>query len=155
MGAPAPNPVAELQQKLDALNAEIAKRRADRATKTQGTPEYVAADALVQGIKPDIEKATAALAAAQAAPPAPAAPKPSPTEEEVAKARAAFDQANAQIAALNTDLGRWKLAQVFQTVHNSRRTLAEKQAQYDGLVQAAKEAFAPVEKDEGGHRCGR
>ncbi|HZJ15425.1 MAG TPA: c-type cytochrome domain-containing protein [Chthoniobacteraceae bacterium] len=146
MGAPAPNPVAELQQKLDALNAEIAKRRAARGTKAQGTPEYVAADALVQGIKPDIEKATAALAAAQAAPPAPAAPKPSPTEEEVAKARAAFDQASAQIAALNKDLGRWKLAQVFQTVHNSRRVLAEKQAQYDGLVQAAKEAFAPVEK---------
>src|SRR4030095_7740660 len=81
-----------------------------------------------------------------AAPPAPAAPKPSPTDEEVAKARAAFDQTNAQIAALNKDLSRWKLAQVFQTVHNSRRTLAEKQAQYDGLVQAAKEAFVPVEK---------
>jgi len=144
-GAPAPSPVAELQQKLDALNAEIAKRRADRATKKEGTPEYDSANALVQGIKPDIEKATAALAAAKAAPP-PAAPKPSPTEEEVAKARAAFDQANAQIAALNKDLARWKLAQIFQTMHNARRALAEKQAQYDGLVLAAKEAFAPVEK---------
>ena len=149
MGAPAPSQVAGLQQKLDALTAEIAKRRADRAAKTAGTPEYVAADALVQGIKPDLEKATAALAAAQAAPAAPAAPAPSATNEEVAKAKAAFDQANAQIAAANAELGRWKLAQVFQTVHNSKRALADKQAQFDGLVQAAKEALSPIEKAKG------
>ena len=138
--------VAELQKKLDALTAEIAKRRADRATKTAGTPEYEAADALVQGIKPDIEKATAALATAQAAPAAPAAPPVSPPVEEVAKAKAAFDQAGAQIVAANAELGRWKLAQIFQTVHNSRRALAEMQAQYDGLVQAAKDALSPIEK---------
>ncbi len=64
--APAANPAAELQKQLDALNAEIAKRRADRATKTAGTPEYDAANKLVQDIKPDIEKATAAVGAAQA-----------------------------------------------------------------------------------------
>ena len=144
--APMVTQAAELQKKLDELNAEIVKRRADRATKKEGTPEYAAADAQVQGIKPDIEKATAALAAAQAAPAAPVAAKPSATVEEVAKAKAAFDQANAQIAAANTELARWKLAQVFQTVHNSRRALADKQAQYDGFVQAAKDAFAPVEK---------
>ena len=140
------NQVAELQKQLEGLNAEIAKRRADRATKPEGTPEYNAANALVQGMKPDIEKATAALAAAQAAPAAPAAPKPSPTVEEVAKAKAAFDQANSQIAAANAELGRWKLAQVFQTVHNSKRALADKQAQFEGLVQAAKDAFLPVEQ---------
>ena len=70
--APAPDTkameaeIAEAQKKLDALNAEIAKRRAARATLTAGTPEYAAADKLVQDIKPDIAKATAALAAAQA-----------------------------------------------------------------------------------------
>lgn len=147
--APAPpaNQMAALQKQLDDLNAEIAKRRADRATKAAGSPEYTAADALVQGIKPEIEKATAALAAAQAAPPpAPVAAKPSPTLDEVAKAKAAVDQANAQIAAATAELSRWKLAQVFQTVHNSKRTLAEKQAQYDGLLLAAKTAFDPVEK---------
>lgn len=144
--APAPNQMAELQKQLDGLNAEIAKRRADRATKTAGTPEYAAADALVQGMKPDIEKATAALAGTPKTPAASPAPPASPTVEEVAKAKAAFDQANAQIAAANAELGRWKLAQIFQTVHNSKRTLADKQAQYGGFVQAAKMAFEPVEK---------
>ena len=146
--APVANQAAELQKQLDALTAEIAKRRADRATKTAGTPEYAAADKLVQDIKPDIEKATAALAPAGATPaaPAPAAPPVSPTVGEIAKAKAAVDQAGAQIAAATGELSRWKLAQVYQTVHNSKRALAEKQAQYDGLAQAAKEAFAPVEK---------
>ena len=143
---PAPNQMAELQKQLDGLNAEIAKRRADRATKTAGTPEYAAADTLVQGMKPDIEKATAALAGTPKTPAAPPALPASPTVEEVAKAKAAFDQANAQIAAANAELGRWKLAQIFQTVHNSKRTLADKQAQYGGFVQAAKMAFEPVEK---------
>ena len=58
--------IAEAQKKLDALNTEIAKRREARAKLTAGTPEYAAADKLVQDIKPDIAKATEALAAAQA-----------------------------------------------------------------------------------------
>lgn len=146
----APDQSVELQKKLDTMTAEIAKRRADRATKKEGTPEYAAADKLVQDIKPDLEKATAALAAAKTAPaptPTPApADKPSPTGDEVAKAKAACDQVTAQIASANAELARWKLAQVFQTVHNSRRALADKQAQFDGFAQAAKDAFAPVEK---------
>jgi hypothetical protein len=58
--------VAAAQKKLDELNAEIAKRREARAGKTQGTPEWEAANKAVQDIKPDIEKATAALEAAKA-----------------------------------------------------------------------------------------
>ena len=144
--APASNQMAELQKQLEALNAEIAKRRTDRATKAAGTPEYAAADALVQGMKPDIAKITAALAAAPQTPAAPPAPPVSPTVEEVAKARAVFDGANAQIVSANAELSRWKLAQIFQIAHNSRRALAEKQAQYDGLVLAAKDALMPVDK---------
>ena len=72
--APAPTPdnkaaeaeMAEAQKKLDALNAEIAKRREARAKTTSGTPEYDAANKLVQDIKPDIEKATAAVEGAKA-----------------------------------------------------------------------------------------
>jgi multidrug resistance efflux pump len=72
--APAPAPdnkaveaeIAEAQKKLDALNAEIAKRREARGKLTQGTPDYDAANKLVQDIKPDIEKATVALEAAKA-----------------------------------------------------------------------------------------
>ena len=58
--------MAEAQKKLDALNAEIAKRREARSKTTAGTPEYDAANKLVQDIKPDIEKATAAVEAAKA-----------------------------------------------------------------------------------------
>jgi hypothetical protein len=71
---PAPTPdnkateaeVAAAQKKLDELNAEIAKRREARGKTTQGTPEYDAANKLVQDIKPDIAKATAAVDAAKA-----------------------------------------------------------------------------------------
>ena len=71
---PAPTPdnkvveaeIAEAQKKLDALNAEITKRREARAKVTAGTPEYAAADKLVQDIKPDIAKATEAVEAAKA-----------------------------------------------------------------------------------------
>jgi hypothetical protein len=58
--------IAEAQKKVDGLNAEIAKRREARGKLTQGTAEYDAANKLVQDIKPDIEKATAALEAAKA-----------------------------------------------------------------------------------------
>jgi len=58
--------VAEAQKKLDGLNAEIVKRREARGKLTVGTPEYAAADKLVQDSKPEIEKATAAVAAAKA-----------------------------------------------------------------------------------------
>ena len=58
--------MAEAQKKLDALNAEIAKRREARAKTTAATPEYDAANKLVQDIKPDIAKAEAAVAAAKA-----------------------------------------------------------------------------------------
>jgi hypothetical protein len=71
---PAPSPdnkaaeteIAEAQKKLDALNAEIAKRREARAQKTEGTPDWEAANKLVQDIKPDIAKATADLEASRA-----------------------------------------------------------------------------------------
>lgn len=58
--------IAEAQKKLDSLNAEIAKRREERGKQTQGTPEFAAADKLVQDIKPEIAKATAAVEAARA-----------------------------------------------------------------------------------------
>jgi hypothetical protein len=58
--------IAAAQKKLDELNAEIAKRREARGKTAQGTPEYDAANKLVQDIKPDIAKATAALDTAKA-----------------------------------------------------------------------------------------
>lgn len=58
--------IAAAQKKADELNAELGKRREARGKLTQGTPEYAAADKLVQDFKPEIEKATAALEAAKA-----------------------------------------------------------------------------------------
>ena len=58
--------IAEAQKKLDGLNAEIAKRREARGKQTQGTPEYAAADKQVQDLKPELDKATAAVEAAKA-----------------------------------------------------------------------------------------
>jgi hypothetical protein len=58
--------VASLQKKIDYLNAEIEKRRAARGKLTQDTPEFAAADKLVQDLKPEIYKATSALNAAKA-----------------------------------------------------------------------------------------
>src|SRR5206468_3839946 len=57
--APDAAKIAELKKQVDTLTAEITKRRADRATKKEGTPDYQQADALVQGIKPDLAKAEA------------------------------------------------------------------------------------------------
>jgi hypothetical protein len=69
--------IAEAQKKLDALNAELAKRTAARGKATflppktpdalpEFTPEYAAAEKLVEDLKPEIAKATAALEAAKA-----------------------------------------------------------------------------------------
>ncbi len=58
--------IAEAQKKLDGLNAEIVKRREARGKLTAGTPEFAAADKLVQDLKPEIAKATAAIEAAKA-----------------------------------------------------------------------------------------
>lgn len=53
--------IPELTKMLEALNAEIAKRRDARGKTTQGTPEFEKADAAVQAVKPEIAKAEEAL----------------------------------------------------------------------------------------------
>lgn len=58
--------VASLQKKIDSLNTELEKRRGARSKLTQDTPEFAAADKLVQDLKPEIHKATSALNAAKA-----------------------------------------------------------------------------------------
>ena len=58
--------VASLQKKIDSLNTELEKRREARSKLTQDTPEFAAADKLVQDLKPEIYKATSALNAAKA-----------------------------------------------------------------------------------------
>jgi hypothetical protein len=57
--------IAKAQKKLDALNEEIAKRRKARNEAPEG-PEQEAADKLVQDLKPELQKAAAAVSAAKA-----------------------------------------------------------------------------------------
>jgi hypothetical protein len=85
--------LAEVQKKLDGLNAEIAKRREARAKIAQGTPEYAAADKLVQDIKPEIATATAAVEAAKAK-----IADTKAAEAELAEAQKKLDGLNAEIA---------------------------------------------------------
>ncbi len=53
--------VAELTKKLAELNATLAKNRDARAKTQKGTPEYEAADKLVQSIKPEVARVEADL----------------------------------------------------------------------------------------------
>ena len=144
-----PAALAELQKKLEAQNGEIAKLREARASKPEGSPDWNAANEKVQAKKAEIAQTQAALDAPQNAPvvvAAPAAPKISPAEEELAKARAALDQATAQLAAASAEVEKWKLAQLFQSVHDSRRNLVEIQARHAALVETVKTALQPIEQ---------
>lgn len=55
--SPSASKVDELEKKLAALNAEIARRREARSKTKEGSPEYAKADEAVQSIKPDIARA--------------------------------------------------------------------------------------------------
>lgn len=128
----------EAQKQLDARKAEIAKVETELGKLRGEQPAKIAA----------AEKALQAAVAAVAEVNKPAAPVAAVTaaEQEVAKLKTAIDANNAQLAAAKADLERWKIAQVFQNAHNARRTLADKEAQYAGLVQAVKDAPQAVEK---------
>jgi hypothetical protein len=71
---------------------------------------------------------------------------PSESEQAVAKAKVALDEATAQLAATRAQFDRWTLAQLFQTVHGARLTLAQKQAARDELADTAKNGAQPIER---------
>jgi hypothetical protein len=146
--APAPVPpaaLAELSKKAEARAAELEKLRQARAAKKEGTPEYTDVNNQVQAKKAELAQAQAAVEAAKNST-ATAAAKAPPTEEELTKAKAALDGANNQLAAAKAQAEKWKLAQLFQTVHNARRSLADKQANYNDLVATVKDALQPIEQ---------
>ncbi len=94
--------IAAAKKQLDDLTAEIAKRREARAKFTEGTPDYTKADALVQGIKPDLAKAEAAYTAAQSKSATPNAAPANPAELEAA--RNAVTEAQKKAEALHQKL---------------------------------------------------
>jgi len=129
----------ETKKKLEAANAGVEKLRKDRGALKEGTAEYKAADEKVQAKKSEIAKLEIQLAP-------PAAPSAAPARQELAKAQAALDAANAQLLAGRADFDRWTRAEVFMTVHHARETFATRKAHYEDLVQTAKDAFLPVER---------
>ncbi|MDQ3624326.1 MAG: hypothetical protein M3463_17850, partial [Verrucomicrobiota bacterium] len=77
-------------------------------------------------------------------------PAASPAEQAVGRARVAIEQANAQIATANSELQKWKLAQFFQASYRARQSLAARQARYDELLEAAKQAQLPADEVRAG-----
>jgi chromosome segregation ATPase len=136
--------VASVAKKLEELNAEIARRREERGRFRQGSAEYEKADMAVQAVKPDIAKAETDLAAAKE--PALPVPKISPTEIEFNKAKAAFEEASAAVAAMTTEVQRLHRAQAYMSVYRAERSCADLKAQHEQLVATAKEALKPAEQ---------
>ncbi len=132
------------QKIVDAKKAEVAQAEAAVTTaKAEQPAKIAAAEKAVQ----DIAAQITALQQAPAAPPA--APVDSPVAQEIAKAKASIAASSAQIAAAQAELDKWRGAQVLQNVHNARQMVADKQALYDGLVQAVKDAPLAIERAHG------
>ncbi len=127
---------------LEARNAEADKLRQALAAQKAGTPAFNEANTRVTAKNNEITQAQAALLNARKA----AGQLPSEAAEAVTKTKAALDDANAQLAAANKQLGKWKLAQLFQTVHNARLTLADKQAAFDTLAATVKDGLQPIDR---------
>lgn len=92
-----PDARAELAKKLEAQTAEVAKLREARAGKASGTPEWTAADQLVQTKKAEIAQTQTAL---DAAPGLPAAP----TKEAVKAAESELARLKDEVTKHQTDL---------------------------------------------------
>jgi WD40 repeat protein len=137
------NAVAELTKKLEAQNAEIAALREARAKHAEGSPEYAAANEKVQAKKTEVAATQSALEAAQKAG---ATPKPNGGAEELAKAKAALEQADAQVASAAREVERWTRAKDFMSVHKAKEALADLKDRYEDAVATAKDALAPAEK---------
>jgi hypothetical protein len=89
---------AAAKKKLDELNAEIARRREERAKLTQGTAEYARANEAVQALKPEISKAEQALTSANQG----GGVNGNPAESEAAKS--AITAAQKNVVALSQQL---------------------------------------------------
>lgn len=152
--APAAPPVAtppvasaEAQKKFDELTAEIARRREARAKLKEGTPEYAAADAQVQELKPRLEEARVKLATGSPAPvPAPAVASAAAAAPGAPPPNAALNAARAAVEGAQASAARWRRAEAYMAVHKSKQGVAELQARFDQLSADAKSALAPVEQ---------
>lgn len=146
-----PTPEAEVaaaQKKWDGLNAEIGRRREARAKLKEGTPEYIAADAKVQAIKPEIEAAEKALAATKLSAETKTAALASLKAEiekaktDAATARLAAKTASEKATAAEDALNKAKGAQ-----DAARKTIADLKGRIAEMEKAANTTRAQAESD--------
>lgn len=133
--------IAAFAKKVEDLKAELAKLRTAREKTKAGTPEQKKADDAVQNAKAAITKAETALADSRK-------PHliPVPAQAELAKAKAALEQANSTIASGAGTLEHWRRAQAFMGVHRAENNFHELKSKHEGLIATAKDAFRNVEQ---------
>lgn len=127
--------VAALSQQLQQAQTEMRKLKVDAPRQIEvATKSMAAAEGEIQKLQ------------------TPAKPTPAQAEAEqvFTKAKGELDAANARIIASKASVERWKRAQIYQTVFNAKQNAADKQAKYEEVVAAAKDAFRQVEMTKQG-----
>ncbi len=148
--APKPTGAANIEaqaKKLADLQAENVKLREERASKTAGTPEHKAANEKVQGIKPALAAAEAALAAAKGG--TPAAPDLKPAQAEVAKAKEALNAArtDAKPVAVKLAAAEKALAALHKEADDATQLAAKLRKEIPVIEKTAQAAKAQAERD--------
>ena len=134
--------LVSLTKQLETQNAELARLQGALSQQKAGTPAFNDANAKVAARTAEVAQTRNAQIAARKQ----AGQLPSDAEETATKAKTTLDESSQQLAAARTQLGRWKLAQLFQVVHVSRQSLAQKKAAYEDLVATVKDALQPIER---------
>lgn len=128
--AAAQNNVQAVSQQLQQAQTEMRKLKADAPRQIEtATKSITTAEAEIQKLQ------------------IPAKPSPAQAEAEQALARAKgeLDAVNARITASRAGAERWKRAQIYQTVFNTKQNAADKQVKYEEAMAAAKDAFRQVD----------
>ena len=127
----------EAQKQAEALKTQLTQAEAELAKMRGPQPAKIAA------AEKALQQTTAQLAEVKK--PVPPAPAVTAAQQALAKVKTALEQSTAQLASAKADTERWKIAQVLQASYDARRSLADKQAQYDRYVQLAKDAPKSLE----------
>ena len=151
VGTPKPaaaSNAAALAKKLADLTAENVKLRQARTGTTAGTPEYVAADEKVQGIKPALATAQAALDAAKGGPATPTASDSAAALAEVAKAKDAMNAAQADAKPISVKLAAAEkaLTSLRKEVDSAAQLVAKLRKELPDIERNAKTAKAQAEQ---------
>ncbi len=137
-----------LAKKLADLQAENVKLREARAATTNGTPEYDAADVKVQGIKPALAAAQAALDAAKGGGKSTDTPEIKAALAEVAKAKDALNAAlsDAKPLAVKLSAAEKAVAALRKEADSAAQTIAKLRQELPTIERTAKAAKAQADQ---------